>query len=89
MAELPYMRINVANFLGDTAHLTTEELGAYFLLTLHCRQTKMPIRKSRLRQIARIEDPQAWAEIKDTISEFFKVEDGCWSLSGPEGVHHE
>ncbi len=77
MAALPYMQLYVADYLADTAHLTTEEHGAYLLLLFSYWQTGKPLRIDRLATVARLSN-ERWNEIKDTLEEFFHVEGNTW-----------
>jgi hypothetical protein len=77
MAALPYIQLYIADYLADTAHLTTEEHGAYLLLIFNYWQTRKPLPKSRLSRIARV-SPESWPEIENTLSEFFEDDGERW-----------
>ena len=67
----PWMPLYVADYLADTAHLTTVEHGAYLLLIMHYWQKgSLPDDDKRLSGIARLSVKQ-WADIRPTIEEFF------------------
>jgi len=74
MAALPYMQLYVADYLADTAHLTTEEHGAYLLLIFNYWQTGKPIPKNRLARIAKLSNDR-WTDVERTLSELF-IDDG-------------
>lgn len=77
MAALPYMQLYVADYLSDTAHLTTEEHGAYLLLLFNYWQTAKPLRADRLSSIARLTN-ERWTDVEQTLKEFFHVSKGSW-----------
>jgi len=78
MAALPYMQLYVADYLADTAHLTTEEHGAYLLLLFSYWQTGKPLREDRLASVARLSN-ERWADVERTLKEFFHVAKGAWT----------
>lgn len=77
MAALPYMQFYVADYLADTAHLTTEEHGAYLLLMFNYWQTGKKIPKDRLRKIARVSSDR-WPDVERSLSEFFRDTGDFW-----------
>ena len=79
MAALPYMQLYVADYMADTAHLSTLEHGAYLLLimTYWQRGDPLPSDPRKLARIARCSDDE-WALVSDAISEYFQEVDGCW-----------
>jgi len=77
MAALPYMQLYVADYLADTAHLTTEEHGAYLLLLFSYWQTGKPLRGDRLASVARLPNDR-WIGVEPTLKEFFHVDEGMW-----------
>lgn len=78
MAALPYMQLYVADYLADTAHLTTEEHGAYLLLIFSYWQTGKPLRADRLASVSRMSN-ERWNSVEDTLSEFFHVGPTHWN----------
>lgn len=78
MAALPYIQLYVADYLADTAHLTTEEHGAYLLLIFSYWQTGKPLRADRLSSVARMSN-ERWHSVEDTLSEFFHVGPTHWN----------
>lgn len=78
MAALPYMQLYVADYLADTAHLTTEEHGAYLLLLFSYWQTGKPLRSDRLASVSRLSN-ERWADVEQTLKEFFHVSKGVWT----------
>ena len=79
MAALPYMQLYVADYLSDTAHLTTLEHGAYMLLLMNYWQRGKPLKNSneRLASVARMSN-ECWATVQHTLSEFFNITDELW-----------
>ena len=77
MAALPYIQLYVADYLADTAHLTTEEHGAYLLLLFNYWQTGKPLREERLAAVSRLPNDR-WICVEKTLSEFFYLQDGLW-----------
>lgn len=80
MAALPYMQLFVADYLADTAHLTTVQHGAYLLMIMNYwqRGKPLPAKDEYLAQICRMSLDQ-WLEIKPVIAEFFTERKGCWT----------
>lgn len=77
MAALPYMQLYVADYLADTAHLTTEEHGAYLLLLFSYWQTGKPLRADRLASVSRMSN-ERWISVEDTLKDFFHVDGNTW-----------
>ena len=77
MAALPFMPLYVADYLADSAHLSTTGHGAYLLLimTYWQRGEPLPDDDRKLARIARLTDPE-WEEIKGDIRDFFTPQDG-------------
>lgn len=74
----PYMPLYVKYFIADTWGLTTEQIGAYFLLVLHSWQNgSLPHAEVDLRRVAGL-SKKAWAESRDELARFFDIEDGQW-----------
>ncbi|CAN5951004.1 unnamed protein product [Sphagnum jensenii] len=82
MAALPYIQLYIAEYLADTAHLTTLQHGAYLLLIFNYWQRGKALSNSsgRLASVARM-SKEDWLLIEPTIAEFFEVTDNEW-------VHH-
>jgi len=78
MAALPYMQFFVADYLADTAHLTTEEHGAYMLLLFSYWQTGKPLRNDRLATVARLSNDR-WQSVATTLQEFFHADETHWT----------
>ncbi|MCV0420094.1 MAG: DUF1376 domain-containing protein [Microbacterium sp.] len=77
MAALPYMQLYVSDYLADTAHLTTEEHGAYLLLLFNYWQTGKSLRKDRLAFVARTSN-ERWISVEETLKEFFHDDGKNW-----------
>ena len=66
-----WMPLYIADYLADTAHLTTEEHGAYLLLLMHhWRRGNLPKNEKKLAKIAQLSCSK-FRKISDTILEFF------------------
>jgi uncharacterized protein YdaU (DUF1376 family) len=78
-SALPYMQFYVADYLADTAHLTTIEHGAYLLLLMNYwqRGAGLPDDDTKLARIARL-SLKDWTKIRATIADLFQIEDGQW-----------
>lgn len=73
----PYMQLYVADYLGDTRHLTTEQHGAYLLLLMAAWRAdgRLPDDDKKLARIVGC-TASRWAKIKDDVLEFFDAQDG-------------
>lgn len=73
MAAPPYMKLYVADYLGDTHHLGALEHGAYLLLLMAMWRAggSLPAMDANLAKLARC-TPDQWAEIRDVILPFFR-----------------
>jgi uncharacterized protein YdaU (DUF1376 family) len=71
----PFMQLYVADYLGDTRHLTTEQHGAYLLLLMTMWRSDgcLPNDAKKLARIAGC-SPSRWAKISEDVLEFFDVE---------------
>jgi len=79
MTSLPYMQLYTSDYLADTAHLTTEEHGAYLLLIMNYWQRGKPLDNTdeRLAHVARL-SVDRWIEVEPVLSEFFQIEGDTW-----------
>ena len=84
MAALPYMQLYVADYLADTAHLSTVEHGAYLLLIFNYWQRGESFKakdeqslNKRLSSVARLSADE-WNNVKTAIEEFFVVSETEW-----------
>lgn len=77
MTATPFMQLYIADYLGDTLHLTTEQHGAYLLILMAMWRAdgRLPNDPSKLARIARV-SPRRWHLICDDVMAFFDV-DGC------------
>ena len=80
MAALPYQQFFWGDYLADTAHLTTEEHGAYLLLIGNYWQRGRALDNSngRLANVTRLSD-ERWTIVQQTLSEFFTIENDIWT----------
>lgn len=76
----PYMPFFIADYLADTAHLSTAEHGAYLLLIMNYwqRGKPLPADDRKLARIARMSDDE-WMDAREALSEFFVDADGVWT----------
>jgi len=79
MAALPYIQFYIAEYLADTAHLTTEEHGAYLLLIFNYWQRGKPLvdDNKRLASVVHLLN-ERWETVRTTLEEFFDIRDGYW-----------
>jgi uncharacterized protein YdaU (DUF1376 family) len=77
--KLPYMPMWIADYLADTTHLDCRQHGAYFLLLCAYWQKQGPLPDND-RHLAAItkSTPHAWRAMRETLAEFFTVNDGLW-----------
>ena len=80
MTSLPYMQLYTSDYLADTAHLTTEEHGAYLLLLMNYWQRAKPLDNSngRLAHVARL-SAERWAAVEPVLAEFFTIDGDTWT----------
>lgn len=71
----PFMQLYVADYLGDTRHLTTEQHGAYLLLlmTMWRSDGRLPNDDKKLARITGC-TASRWSRIKDDVLAFFDVD---------------
>jgi uncharacterized protein YdaU (DUF1376 family) len=71
----PFMQLYVADYLGDTQHLTTEQHGAYLLILMAMWRHggKLPNDETKLARIARV-SARRWHLVAADIMDFFDVE---------------
>lgn len=70
----PFMQLYVADYLGDTRHLTTEQHGAYLLLLMTMWRSDGRLQNDD-KKLARIAGctPSRWSKISCEVLEFFEV----------------
>ena len=75
MGSPPFMQLYIADYLGDTRHLTTEQHGAYLLLmmTMWRQGGSLPNDASKLARIAGV-SPRRWHLISDDVMAFFDID---------------
>jgi uncharacterized protein YdaU (DUF1376 family) len=68
----------IADYLADTAYLTTEQSGAYLhLLMAYWRNGPPPDNDSILASITKM-SPDAWSNARASLEHYFEVVDGRW-----------
>jgi uncharacterized protein YdaU (DUF1376 family) len=82
MAALPYMRFYPADYLADTAHLSSMQHGIYLLLLFNYWQRggPLPDDDKRLASIARV-SMRDWKRNRDEIEQFFTIVESHWRHS--------
>lgn len=77
MASPPYMKLYVADYLGDTHHLTALEHGAYLLLLMSMWRAggALPSDEAHLARLAKC-SPKDWKEVRTTILPMFREAGG-------------
>lgn len=75
MSAAPFMQLYIADYLGDTQHLTTEQHGAYLLLLMAMWRCDgvLPNDPAKLARIARV-SPRRWPAMSGDVMAFFDVE---------------
>lgn len=74
-----WMPLYIAEYLGDTMHLTTRQHGAYLLLIMAYWRSASPLPNNE-RQLAAIckMHPSEWEEDRDTLAGFFETDETGW-----------
>ena len=77
MSAVPFMQLYVADYLGDTQHLTTEQHGAYLLILMAMWRAGGALSDdaTRLARIARV-SPARWKRVGSDVLAFFDHEAG-------------
>lgn len=80
MSERPFMQLYVSDFIGDTLHLSTEQIGAYMLLLMAMWNAggKLPADDAKLARVTRM-SLKKWNAISGDMMSFFDVFDGSIS----------
>lgn len=76
---VPFMPLYVADYMADTAHLTTVEHGAYLLLimTYWQRGEALPDDDKKLARIVGLQG-RNWKRVRQEIEPFFEFRDNKW-----------
>ena len=80
MSSRPWMKLYTSDFIGDTAHLSTEAIGAYMLLLMVSWNLggKLPDDDEMLARVCHA-TPQKWTELKAMLSGLFEISNGVWT----------
>lgn len=73
MSERPFMQLYVSDFVGDTLHLSTEQIGAYMLLLMAMWNAggKLPADDQKLSRVVRM-SVKKWRAISADLMAFFE-----------------
>ena len=79
----PFMPVHTGSYLRDTQHLSLSEQGTYFLLLMHCWDTKgpAPLDEIRLCSIVNARSDDEVASLRRVLDEFFIRGDDGWHNS--------
>lgn len=77
MSERPFMQLYVSDFVGDTLHLSSEQVGVYLLLLMAMWNAdgSLPDDDAKLARVARL-SVKRWRAMRPELVEFFTVADG-------------
>lgn len=77
MSAPPYMKLYIADYHGDTTHLSALEHGVYLLLLMAMWRHggKLPADDQKLAKLGKV-GPGEWAKLRDVILPFFKRSGG-------------
>lgn len=80
MSERPFMQLYVSDFIGDTLHLSTEQIGAYMLLLMAMWNAggTLPGDDAKLARIVRM-SLKKWRGISDDLMTYFDISEGVIS----------
>lgn len=73
MSERPFMQLYVSDFIGDTLHLSTEQIGAYMLLLMAMWNAggKLPADDAKLARVVRM-SIKKWRAVGGDLMSFFE-----------------
>lgn len=76
MSERPFMQLYVSDFVGDTLHLSTEQVGAYLLLLMAMWNADgaLPNDSTKLARVAR-SSVENWPSLWLDLAPYFDVTD--------------
>jgi uncharacterized protein YdaU (DUF1376 family) len=77
VSERPFMQLYVSDFVGDTLHLSSEQVGVYLLLLMAMWNAdgSLPDDDTKLARVARV-SLKKWRAMKPEMIEFFTVSEG-------------
>jgi len=80
MSDRPFMQLYVSDFIGDTLHLSTEQIGAYMLLLMAMWNSggTLPDDDAKLARVTRL-SLKKWRAICDDLLCFFDRSEGVIS----------
>ena len=80
MAKYPFMQVVVADFVADTTHMSTEEVGAYWriLCAMWLHGAKLPAVEKELATIAGL-TPTRWGQVRERVTRPLTFSGGYWT----------
>lgn len=77
MSERPFMQLYVSDFVGDTLHLSTEQIGAYMLLLMAMWNAggRLPDDDAKLARVVRL-SVKKWRTIAPDLMAFLERKEG-------------
>ena len=80
MSEKPFMQLYVSDFIGDTLSLSTEEVGAYFLILMAMWNAggSLPDDDRKLSRVTRL-SMKKWCALRPSLDGYFTPENGSIS----------
>lgn len=77
MSERPFMQLYVSDFVGDTLHLSTEQIGAYMLLLMAMWNAggRLPDDDAKLARVVRL-SVKKWRAIAPDLMAFLERKEG-------------
>lgn len=77
MSERPFMQLYVSDFVGDTMHLSTEQVGAYLLLLMAMWNADgtLPNDAAKLARVAKV-PADTWGAVWVDLASYFDIADG-------------
>lgn len=77
MSERPFMQLYVSDFIGDTLHLSTEQIGAYMLMLMAMWNAggSLPDDDAKVARVVRM-SVKKWRAISDDLMVYFDRSEG-------------
>lgn len=90
MTDIPFMQLYIADYLGDTMHLTTEQHGAYLLLLMAMWRNggSLPNDEKKLARIVRL-STRRWRNIRDDVMGLLVVDENTITQKRLQKEHNK